>query len=84
MESVDSDGTVTLVHRVSRGILRYRMNLKVPDAVKEQATGKRVNHYLRKGEGAVPPKTTAALFAGYGTVIRRGDTVTASDQLAAR
>lgn len=69
VEEVEPDGTVTMVHRVSRGILRYRMNLRFPDMVKDPATGKRLNHYLRGADADFPAMTTASLFAGYGTVI---------------
>lgn len=70
VESIDRDGTITIVHRVSRGILRYRMNLRFPETTRNAETKKRFNHYLRAAEGSQPAQTTAALFAGYGTVVR--------------
>ncbi len=69
VESVRSDGTVTVVHTVARGVLRYRMNLRYPERTRDPNTGVRVNHYLRRKSGHYKAQTTAALFAGYATII---------------
>lgn len=69
VEKVDPDGTVTVVHTVAKGVLRYRMNLRYPERTRDPKTGQRVNHYLRRKEGSRAAQTTAALFAGYATVI---------------
>lgn len=49
VEHVDSDGTVTFVHRVRRGELRYRLNLFHPHLRRDRRTGKALNHPLRLG-----------------------------------
>jgi hypothetical protein len=67
VERVLEDGTVVFVHRVGAGILRYRMNLAHPRA--RRAEGRVLNHYLRRGAGAERPRTTAELFAGFGTLL---------------
>ena len=69
VEQVDDDGTVTLVNTVSRGVLRYKMNLRYPDRVRDPNSGRRINHYLRKAEGDQASQTTAELFAGYATIV---------------
>jgi hypothetical protein len=83
VEQVDDDGTVTLVNTVSRGVLRYKMNLRYPERVRDPDSGRRINHYLRKAEGDQASRTTAELFAGYATIIV--DAAATPDQrLAAR
>lgn len=69
VESVRSDGTITLVHTVAGGVLRYRMNLRYPNRTRDPKTGLRVNHYLRRKSPGHKAQTTAALFAGYATII---------------
>lgn len=68
VERVLPGGTVIFVHRVGAGILRYRMNLNAPNT-RRDADGKTLNHYLRRAQGGESAKTTAQLFAGFGTVI---------------
>lgn len=68
VERVLPNGTVIFVHRVGAGILRYRMNLSAP-TTRRDAEGKTLNHYLRRAHGGESAKTTAQLFAGFGTVI---------------
>ncbi|MFH1807523.1 MAG: CHAP domain-containing protein [Pseudomonadota bacterium] len=84
VERVEDDGTVTIVHTVARGVLRYRMNLRYPERVRDPDSGRRVNHYLRRGEGDQPSQTTAALFAGYATIIVDGAALAPDQHLAAR
>jgi len=84
VERSDDDGTVTLVHRVSRGVLRYRMNLSHPEQIRLIGSRKRVNHYLRKPEGGLPAQTTATLFAGYATVIRDAEMIPIGTRVATR
>lgn len=69
VEEVLSDGTVVFVHRVSGGILRYRLNLKQPNRRRDEFTGKRLNHVLRAQTGDIEAATTAQLFVAYGTVV---------------
>ena len=51
VESVDADGTVSIIHRVSRGVMRYRMNLDRPTLRNEPATGRVLNDWLRGSSG---------------------------------
>ncbi len=72
VERVDDDGTVLLVHRVGRAIVRARMNLAQPHT-RHDAQGHTLNHYLRTAQGATPPRTTAELFVAYGSLpLREG------------
>lgn len=71
VESVDPDGTVTVIHHVQRGVLRYRMSRFEPDLRRDPATRRVLNHYLRIG----PPRSSARgltgqLFHAFATVIR--------------
>jgi len=68
VEGVEADGTVTVIHRVARGVVRYRMNL----AYRESATspaGRKVNDWLRSAGPGNKPRLTAELFAGYATLL---------------
>ncbi|MCC6336066.1 MAG: CHAP domain-containing protein [Myxococcales bacterium] len=68
VESLEDDGTVIVIHRVARGVVRYRMNL----AHRDKATtpgGRRVNDWLRAGGPGAKPRLTAELFAGYATLL---------------
>jgi hypothetical protein len=47
VERVDPDGTVSFIHRVRHGILRYRMNLFRPTVRKDGKTNKVLNHPFR-------------------------------------
>ncbi|HVE82502.1 MAG TPA: CHAP domain-containing protein, partial [Myxococcales bacterium] len=71
VDSVSSDATVTIIHRVRRGVVRYRMNLNHPDWRTDPETGEPINDYLRGGAGATPPRAllTGQLFAAYATVL---------------
>jgi hypothetical protein len=69
VDSVDDDATVTVIHRVRRGVVRYRMNLSHPDQRTDPETGEPINDYLRvKGSGA-QALLTGQLFAAYATVL---------------
>jgi hypothetical protein len=68
VESVDSDGTVSVIHRVQRGVVRYRMNLAHPDARNDPRTGQPINDYLRPASGGRPPVLAGQLFAAYATL----------------
>lgn len=67
VERVDDDGTVVLVHRVGRRIVRARMNLEEPHA-RHGKDGRALNHYLRSASGSSPAKTTAELFVAFGSL----------------
>jgi hypothetical protein len=71
---VRDDGTVTVIHRANRGIVRDPMNLLKPHALKDEA-GRELNGTLRpKGrkEPAGVPHTLAELWSGFGTLGRPG------------
>lgn len=70
VEEVRADGTVMVIHRANRGIVRDPMNLARPHDLKD-AGGAELNSYLRpKGrkEPAGVPHTMAELWAGFGTL----------------
>ena len=70
VEDVREDGTVLVIHRANRGIVRDPMNLLRPHDMKDEA-GRELNAWLRpKGrkEPAGIPHTLAELWAGFGTV----------------
>jgi hypothetical protein len=67
VEDVEADGTVLVIHRVARGVVRYRMNLSVPQ-VRTQ-NGKRLNDWLRTEAPGSKPRLTSELFAGFATVL---------------
>lgn len=68
VEDVEADGTVLVIHRVARGVVRYRMNLSLPTQVRT-ADGKRLNDYLRTEAPGSKPRLTAELFAGFATLL---------------
>lgn len=69
VESVDADGTVSIIHRVSRGVMRYRMNLDRPALRSEPGSGRVLNDWLRGSTGKGPSVLTGQLFAVYGAVL---------------
>jgi peptidoglycan DL-endopeptidase CwlO len=70
VERVDPDGTITFLHRVKRGELRYRMNLFHPEQRRDPKTGKVLNHYLRVGADDGVGRLTGQLFHDFATVFR--------------
>lgn len=68
VDSVEPDGTVLVIHRVARGVARYRMNLLHRDAAQAPG-GKVLNDTLRAAGAGQPAKLTAQLFAGYATLL---------------
>lgn len=75
VEDVDAAGTVTVIHRVSRGVVRYRMNLANPDIRRDGKTGRILNDYLRNAAPGHREQLTGQLFAGYATVLPTGNAV---------
>jgi hypothetical protein len=69
VESVDADGTVSIIHRVSRGVMRYRMNLERPALRTDPGTGRVLNDWIRGSTGKGQPVLTGQLFAVYGAVL---------------
>lgn len=68
VESVENDGTVSVIHRVARGVVRYRMNLSKPN-VSRTSGGRKLNDWLRTETPGSKPRLTAELFAGYATLL---------------
>jgi hypothetical protein len=68
VDALEPDGTVVIIHRVARGVVRYRMNLDQPDTA--TAPGGRVlNDYLRVAERGHGARLTSQLFFGYATLL---------------
>jgi hypothetical protein len=68
VERVEDDGTVLVLHRVARGVVRYRMNVARPSERKDPKTGRVLNDYLK--EGNHKQRLAGELFAGFGRVAR--------------
>lgn len=69
VDAVSGDATVTIIHRVRRGVVRYRMNLNHPDWRTDPETGEPINDYLRSTGVENQPRLTGQLFAAYATVL---------------
>ena len=69
VESVSEDGTVTIIHRVRRGVMRYHMNLDRPAVHTDPHTGQVLSDYLRGSTGTSRPVLTAQLFFAFGSVL---------------
>lgn len=68
VEDVGEDGTVVVIHRVARGVVRYRMNLTSRD-VAVTRDGRKVNDWLRPEGAGSKPRLTSQLFAGFATLL---------------
>ncbi len=68
VDDVEPDGTVLVIHRVARGVVRYRMNLSSPSKGKD-ATGKVINDGLRLAGAGSPSRLTGELFVSFGTLL---------------
>lgn len=68
VEAVEADGTVAVIHRVARGVVRYRMNLAHPGQHVDGA-GRRLNDWLRTEAPGARPHLIGELFAGYATLL---------------
>jgi hypothetical protein len=69
VDEVESDGTVVVIHRVTRGVVRYRMNLDRPHLRRDPRTGEVLNDLLRAPGAGKTPVLTGQLFAAYGSVL---------------
>lgn len=69
VDSVAADATVVVIHRVQRGVVRYRMNLNHPDWRTNPESGEPINDYLRVKGPTASPLLTGQLFAAYATVL---------------
>ena len=77
VDDADPDGTVYIIHRVRRGVVRYRMNLSRPHLHLDPTSRQTLNDYLRIAGKQTHPVLTGELFASYGSVLR-SDVKTAS------
>jgi len=68
VDKVEDDKTVWIIHRVSRGVVRYRMNLEQPD-LRFDKSGRIVNDYLRLSKPGRHDVLTSQLFAAYATIL---------------
>ena len=69
VESVDEAGTVTVIHHVSRGVVRYQMNPDKPSLRRDPETGKVLNDALRAGGKGRAVATTGELFVAFGALL---------------
>lgn len=69
VDEVRPDGTVIVIHRVRRGVVRYHMNLKHRDVRADPATGKIWNDRLRAQGLETAGVLTGQLFAAFATVL---------------
>ncbi len=69
VESVSEDGTVAIIHRVRRGVMRYRMNLGHPEMHTDPHSGHVLNDYLRGSMGTERPVLTAQLFVAFASLL---------------
>jgi CHAP domain len=65
----DPDGTVLVLHRVARGVLRVRMNLAYPSRPTDPATGKHINDTLIVNSRGLP---AGSLVVGVSDLLRHG------------
>lgn len=68
VDDVEADGTVIVIHRVARGVVRYRMNLASPTVARD-ANGKVLNDGLRMPGAGSPQRLTGELFVSFGTLL---------------
>jgi hypothetical protein len=69
VDEIEGDGTVVVIHRVKRGVVRYRMNLAKPSLRRDPRTGEVLNDMLRAPGAGKMPVLTGQLFASYGSVL---------------
>jgi cell wall-associated NlpC family hydrolase len=69
VDAVDADGTVTVIHRVKRGVVRYRMNVARKDVARDSKTGAVINDVLRPPGPGRRQVLTGQLFVAYGSLL---------------
>ncbi|XXF81054.1 CHAP domain-containing protein [Myxococcaceae bacterium GXIMD 01537] len=69
VDAVDESGTVTVIHRVNRGVVRYRMNLARKDVQRDPKTGQVLNDMLRPPGPGQKQVLTGQLFAAYASLL---------------
>jgi cell wall-associated NlpC family hydrolase len=70
VERVESDGTVTFVHRAGGGVKRAKLNLHQP-SLRRDAKGQVLNDYLRRPEKVARPRLAGELLVGFAAVDER-------------
>lgn len=81
VESVDDKGTVSVIHRIRVGVVRYHLNLEHPDLRKDPQSGELLNDYLRAPGVGHALALTGQLFVAYGSVLPLGARVLTDDHL---
>ncbi len=72
VENVDTDGTITFIHRSSRGIVEDSMNTIHPSTRENPKNSKILNAYLRRKRRDDPPNAkylAGELFEAYGRIL---------------
>ncbi|MBF5042482.1 NlpC/P60 family protein [Aggregicoccus sp. 17bor-14] len=69
VESVDPDGTVTFIHRASKGVTRSKLNPRQPRTFRTPR-GETLNDYLRPASKRLRAYLTGELFVGYAAADR--------------
>jgi hypothetical protein len=64
-----ASSTVTVIHRVKRGVVRYRMNLSKRDVAKDPSSGKILNDTLRAPGPGRSFALTGQLFFAYASLL---------------
>jgi hypothetical protein len=76
VEAVEGDGrggsTVTLLHHVSRGVVRERLTPARPSERADPASGRVLNHVLRGAERGRSAALAGELFVSYGALLPPG------------
>jgi hypothetical protein len=70
VERIEPDGTVTFIHRGSKGIARSRMNLLFPRTHRVGTGGPVFNDYLRAASKGQRAWLTGELFVGFASPVR--------------
>ena len=65
----EPDGTLTVLHRVSRGVRRVRMNLTYPERTSDPQTGRHINDVLQVRSRSEP---AGHLVVAVSDLLRRG------------
>jgi cell wall-associated NlpC family hydrolase len=69
VDQVGADGTVTVIHRVKRGVVSYRMNLSKPRVARDPRTKQVINDTLRAPGPGKAFALTGQLFVAYASVL---------------
>lgn len=78
VEAVDDEGTITLIHVGSKGVVRFKMNLRHPD-VRAAEDGTVLNDYLRAKGKDDDPRTrylAGELWRAFGSFWKRASGAT--------